>query len=298
MRKPLFLLALTAALAACGGAPGNRETVRIGSKPFTEQFILGEIMAQMIEARTALKVERVFNLGGTMVCHKSLEQGDIDLYAEYTGTGLTVVLKREVISEPQAAYDAVAKDYKEKFNLEWLPPFGFNNTHVITVRGDVAKKNGWTKVSDLKAAAPRLRMGAPAEFTLRPDGYPGLKRVYGLKFASIHDMDPGLMYLALSRGDIDVIPAFSTDGRILAYKLAPLEDDKRLYPPYYAAPVVRAETLAKHPELKTALLPLAGLFTDELMQKLNYEVDEKKRSPREVAGNFLRTRGLISDKKQ
>ncbi|MCH8226495.1 MAG: glycine/betaine ABC transporter substrate-binding protein [Chloroflexi bacterium] len=222
-----------------------------------------------------------------------MASGDIDIYAEYTGTALTVVLKREVINDPQKAYDAVKKDYKSQYDLEWLGPFGFNNTHAITVRKEDAEKNGWKNISDLKGRASTLKMGAPAEFTLRPDGYPGLKRVYGLAFQSVVDMDPGLMYQALDQKEIDVIPAFSTDGRILAYGLFSLRDDKELYPPYYAAPIVRAGILQKNPSLRAALAPLAGLLSDKTMQQLNYQADEKKRSPAAIAAEFLKEMGLI-----
>ncbi len=292
MRK-LILVFFTLALAACGGPKGGGSTIRIGSKAFTEQFILGELMAQMIEARTDLKVERVFNLGGSMICHTALVKGDIDLYAEYTGTALTVVLKRKVIADPQAAYDMVAADYRAKDNLEWQQPFGFNNTYVLAVRGAEADKHGWKTVSDLKSAAASLKIGFPAEFALRPDGYPGLTKVYGFKFGSTHDMDPGLMYQALARKDVDVIPAFATDGRIVAYNLRLLEDDKGHFPPYYAAPVVRLETLERHPEIRDALAPLQGVLSDESMQKLNNEVDDKKRSPAEVAATFLASHKLL-----
>lgn len=286
------LLAAALLLAGCSRGP-VQGVVAIGSKNFTEQYIVGEMMARLIEAKTALKVKRVFNLGGTMICHQALAQGDIDLYAEYTGTALMVVLKRPVESSPERVYAIVSKDYRERFGLEWLPPFGFNNGYALATRGPDAAKNGWKKVSDLRPMASGLTVGFPSEFQLRDDGYPGLKKAYGFAFGKVHEMDPGLMYGAVAQGEVDVIPAFTTDGRIKSFRLATLADDRGFFPPYFAAPVVRASLLAEHPELRAALAPLAGAFDDATMMRLNYEVDELKKSPEAVAEAFLVERGLL-----
>jgi len=288
-------LAAVSPLAGCKrDADATKVHVRIAAKNFTEQFILGELLAQLVEGKTDLAVERNFYLGGTMICHGALVSGEIDVYPEYTGTALTTILKREVLATPDETYSAVAKAYREQFKCEWLSPLGFNNTYAITARETDAQAKNWQTVSDLKREAPSLEAGFTAEFVERPDGYPGLKRKYGFEFGSVRELDAGLMYKALAAGEVDVICAFATDGRIAAYNLVPLEDDKRFFPPYFAAPVVRSAVLQAHPELRNALNGLADKLDDSQMQKLNYEVDEKKRSPADVAREFLRSRGLVS----
>ncbi len=261
--------------------------VQIASKNFTEQHILGELMAQVIEKKTNLHVERKFNLGGTLICHEALKQGEIDLYAEYTGTGLVAVLNEKVISNPDQAYILTAKLYRERFNLIWLKPFGFNNTYTLTVRKEDARKNNWKSISDLSSSASNLVAGFSPEFQERPDGYRNLKNEYGIEFRNVKDLDPSLTYLAISRGEVDVIDGFSTDGRIPAYQLVSLKDDKHFFPPYYAAPVIRNETIKKFPELKEALSFLENVIDATAMTQLNFEVDEKKREVKEVVAEYL-----------
>jgi osmoprotectant transport system permease protein len=267
-----------------GSASGIKgETIRIGTKNFTEQLVLGEIMAQLIEAKTALVVERRFNLGGTMICHGALVNGEIDIYPEYTGTALTAILKQKVISDPEKAFEIVSAAYRERFDLRWLKPLGFNNTYSITIREADAREQGWSTISDLRENASGLRAGFTAEFSERPDGYPGLIQKYDLMFGEVRDLDPSLMYEALSEGEVDVICAFATDGRIAAYNLRQLKDDRNFFPPYYAAPVIREEILEKHPEVGNLLSILEGLIDNKTMQRLNFEVDGRKRSPARVA---------------
>jgi osmoprotectant transport system permease protein len=273
---------------------GEGRTVAIGTKNFTEQLILGEIMAQLIEARTDLVVERRFNLGGTMICHGALRSGGIDLYAEYTGTALTAILEQPVIRDPERAYAAVAREYRRRFSAEWLRPFGFDNTYAITVQETYAASHDLKTISDLVPIAESLRAGFTAEFSERPDGYPGLRRAYGLEFGDVRDLDPALMYEAIARREVDVICAFATDGRIAAYDLQPLRDDRGFFPPYQAAPVVRTEALEAHPELRRVLDRLAGLLDDATMQRLNFEVDGEGARPSDVARGFLEGRGLLS----
>jgi osmoprotectant transport system permease protein len=273
----------------------HKRKVVIASKNFTEQLILGELMAQLIERQTDIYVVRRFNLGGTMICHGALVNGEIDIYAEYTGTGLTAILKKEVLSDPDKAFKVVAREYRNQFDIEWLQPFGFNNTYAITVRKRDAHLHSWEKISDLTSAAPDLRAGFTSEFAERPDGYPGLRKVYGYNFGDVRDLDPTLMYKALSKEEVDVICAFATDGRIAAYHLKPLLDDRGFFPPYYAAPVIRGKTLKAHPEIRDALAPLSGLLDNITMQHLNYEVDGKKRSPKEVTREFLKSHNLLND---
>ena len=296
---PVLLILAGIAVYVGGGAIRNHRsvsevpTVVVGSKNFTEQLILGELMAQLIEEKTSLKVERRFNLGGTMICHKALADGEIDLYAEYTGTGLTAILKEPVIRDPEKALRHVRKAYQERFGIRWLIPFGFNNTYAVTVREDRARKNGWHKISDLKKDQSDIRAGFTAEFSERADGYPGLSNAYDLRFMEVKDLEPSMMYNAIANGEVDVICAFATDGRIEAYQLKPLQDDKDFFPPYYAAPVVREKCLKKNTALKKALLSLGGTLDDETMQRLNFQVDGKGLSPEEVANAFLKLKGLI-----
>jgi osmoprotectant transport system permease protein len=305
---PLLLVGLGLATAFWGGieypseaqsfsdlsrGADREQTVRIGSKNFTEQLILGELMAQIIEARTSMKVERYFNLGGTMICHQALVGNELDLYAEYTGTALTAILKRQVMTDPDEVLREVNEEYRGRFDLEWLNPFGFNNTYAMTVRGDEAMRRGWETLTDLAAEAGGLSAGFTAEFAERPDGYPGLREAYSLRFAEVKDLDPSLMYEAIARREVDVICAFATDGRIVAYDLKPLVDDSHYFPPYHAAPVVRGDALRGQPELREALAPLAGLLDNDTMRRLNSEVDLEKRLPREVVRDFLTSKGLV-----
>ncbi len=297
----ILLIALLCFAGSIYGAGDSKDAgydkdaavIRIGSKNFTEQFILGEIMAQLIEAKTDLRAERVFNLGGTMICHGALLRDEIDLYAEYTGTALTAILNRRVVTDPKKAYEIVQLAYRNQFDCEWLAPFGFNNTYALAVRRKDAQQNSWKTIDNLTAAAPQLRAGFTAEFFERPDGYRGLADRYGLEFASAQDLDPGLMYQAIAAEEVDVICAFSTDGRIDAFELVTLDDNRNFFPPYFAAPVIRSELLAAHPKLRKALKPLTGLLDDETMRALNYAVDESKLPPAEVATQFLKEKGLV-----
>jgi len=276
------------------GSNGSAGIVRIAAKNFTEQRILGELMAQMIEAHTGLAVERRFSLGGTIICHNALRRGEVDLYAEYTGTALTAILNRPVKTDPDEVLDIVRKKYKEKFDVVWLEPFGFNNAFAITVRREDAGTHGWKTLSDLKPMAGDLTAGFSAEFLERPDGYPGLKKRYGFEFGQVQDLDPSLLYKAIARGAVDAIAAFSTDGRIPAFNLVTLKDDKNLFPPYHAAPIVRRDALKKYPDLRKALAPLGGIIDNDTMMKLNYQVDEKNHPVQDVAREFLRRKHLLN----
>ena len=209
----IICIALAASVSTYGQ---TSSTVVVGSKNFTEQEILGELVAQLIEKHTDLKVERRFGLGGTGICHSALLAGELDIYVEYTGTALLDVLNRRPNNHPDVVFREVADAYREQFDLQWLPPIGFNNTYTITVRGEVAEEHGWQRVSDLIDVASELSAGFTSEFMVRPDGYPGLRKAYGIEFDATMDLDPGLMYTALADGQVDAICAFSTDGRIVA----------------------------------------------------------------------------------
>jgi osmoprotectant transport system permease protein len=289
----LFLFGITGQMPQADSSR-TETTIRIGSKNFTEQLILAEMMAQIIEVKTGYHAEMKLNLGGTMICHEALLQKEIDMYPEYTGTGLLAVLKsKESFTTPGEVYKFVSREYEKQFNLKWLPPFGFNNTYAFAVRNKDAVKNRWKKVSDLTSAADSLKAGFTAEFSERPDGYPGFQKAYHISFGSVISIDPALMYDAVKKGQVDIITAFSTDSRIPGYNLFILEDDKSFFPPYYAAPVVRKEVIEKHPEVQKALALLSGLIDEKTMQELNFEVDQNKREVKEVVREFLKEKALL-----
>lgn len=274
----------------------NNATIRVASKNFSEQIILGELMAELLEAKTNLHVIRKFNLGTTAICQAALLNNQIDIYPEYTGTAYLTVLnynKPQSYQTPAQIYQTVKRAYLHRYNLLWLPKFGFNNTQAMVVRADFAKRYNLINISDLIPIQSMLVMGAPAEFLKRPDGFIGLNKTYGLKFAAVKQMDPGLMYQAINSNAVNIINAFSTDGRIIAYHLVTLRDDKHLYLPYDAAAIIRPDILSKHKAIYSALQPLFGLLDDKTMQQLNYQVDVLKRSPAEVAHDFLEAKKLV-----
>ncbi len=292
-KNPITILFVFVLFFGCGGEEDTYNVIYVGSKNYTEQFVLGELMAQLIEFNTDINVERRFNLGGTMICHNALINGEIHLYAEYTGTALTTLLNMDTIDSPTKTFQVVETFYRDHYACEWLEPFGFNNTYAITVRKADADSNNWEKISDLIGVADTLRAGFTAEFIERPDGYPGLREAYGIAFKSVSDLDPGLMYDAIVQKEVDVICAFATDGRIPAFNLVPLKDDRHFFPPYQAAPVVRNSVLAEYPQVEKVLNNLGGLLDDKTMQNLNYEVDENQRSAADVAREFLESKDLI-----
>jgi osmoprotectant transport system permease protein len=287
---PLLLLFWVGAGGVTFDLPLGKEAkvIRIGSKNFTEQFILAELTAQLIEKSTDLKVERKFNLGGTMICHNALLAGEIDLYPEYTGTGLMAILKsKKRTADAQDVYNLVKDEYRKKFGLEWMYPFGFNNTYALAVRRQDAMDNNWRTISDLRNFADNLKAGFTAEFSERLDGYPGLKKTYGFGFGEVVNLDPAIMYEAVSEEQVDVITAFSTDSRIEGYGLVLLEDDMSYFPPYYAALVVRQQTVTRYPEIKNALATVENLIDEKTMRNLNYQVDQKNLQIKKVVHDFL-----------
>lgn len=280
----------------------ERADVKIGGKNFTESYVLGEMMALLIEEETDLTVGRRLGLGGTFVCFGALTGGDIDTYAEYTGTGLVNILDREVIHDPREAYDEVQEAFGQDYALVWLEPFGFNNTYTLTMRGAQAEELEIETISDLAdyiRNGGNLRAGFDPEFMERPDGYKGLKEAYDFEFPSEpRQLDPGLMYRSVAEEEVDVICGFATDGRIPAYKLTILEDDRGFFPPYDAAPLIRRSTLEQYPEVEKVLNKLGGRISEQEMQDLNYQVDKEGRDAREVAREFLLEKGLISPKEE
>lgn len=266
----------------------HRDRIIVGSKNFTESDLLGEIVAQQIERRTALRVERRFHLGGTFVCHQAITAGQIDLYVEYTGTAYTAVLKHAPVADRDSVYRAVAGEYVQRFGLEWSKPFGFNNTFAITVRRRDAVQYGLRRISDLARVAPRWKAGFGYEFLERADGFRGLADAYGLRFASPPTaMDLGLTYRALAQGKVDVIAGNSTDGQIEALDLVVLEDDRHYFPPYEAAAVIRQATVRAHPEVAASLAALAGRISDAEMRRLNALADVEHRDIATIARDWL-----------
>ncbi|SHJ70232.1 ABC transporter substrate-binding protein [Propionispora hippei] len=295
MWKKVILLGLvTVMLAGCSlFGTGRGDRVVIAGKNFTEQDILVYMMKYIIEDKTKLTVETKPFLGGTNVVAQAIERGDIDIYPEYTGTALINILGQPLINDPQGAYDKVKQIYKDEKNLIWLKPFGFNNTYTLTMRADRAEQLGVHTFSDLVAKAAELQLGCTQEFAEREDGYKGLQKAYHIDFKSVNGMDPGLTYAAVRDGKVDVIDGFSTDGRIPAFGLKILKDDKHFFPPYYAAPVVRKDLLDKHPEVAEALNLLGDTLTDKDMAALNAKVDLDKQDAKDVAKTWLKEKGLI-----
>lgn len=297
MNKKHFLLLLTAVflaafLTACGGSDDENRVV-VASKDFTEQFILGEMYAQLLED-AGYTVDRRLNLGGTPVAHQALLDGQIDLYPEYTGTGLLTVLGMGVMSDETAVYNTVRDAYAEQFSLVWLDPAPMNNTQALAMTRARATELGITTFSDMVANAGQLVLIGPPEFAEREDGLPGLREVYGdFTFRNFLTVDPGLRYQAIQSGEADVVVAFGTDGELAAFDLLTLIDDRGLYPPYQVAPVVRQATLDANPDLANLLNSLAPLLTDDTMQRLNNEVSGQGREPADVARDFLVSQGLI-----
>jgi glycine betaine/choline ABC-type transport system substrate-binding protein len=284
-------LAALLLLAACG--PPRADVIVVGSKNFTEQLVLGEIMAQQIENKTHLPVERRFYLAGTYICQQAILGGRIDIYPEYTGTALTAILKEQPSSNPAEVYNRVRTEYAKRFNLELGRPFGFNNTFAIEIRGEDARRLGLKTISEAAAYTPKWRAGFGYEFSGRPDGYPGLAATYGLRFAEPPSiMDLGLLARALTNKQIDLAAGNMTDGLIPVLDLFVLEDDRHYFPPYEAVPIIREEMLSHHPGVAQALQGLAGKISDEDMRQLNYALDGQHRDVKEVVTEFLRKKGL------
>lgn len=284
------LLSLAVFLISCGA---ERNTIVVGSKNFSEQALLGEILAQHIEARTHLPVTRRFYLAGSYICQQALLAGRIDTYVEYTGTALTAILHDPIGNDTSAVFGRVKSEYQRRFGLDVLPSLGFNNTFAIVIRGEDARRLNLRTISDAAPHAPQWQAGFGYEFMERPDGYEGLARVYGLHFSeSPRILDLGLLYRALLEKQVDLVAGNSTDGLLSARDLVILADDKHYFPPYEAVPIVRSETETRHPEVRAAIAELAGKISDEEMRRMNFEVDGQHRDATDVAREFLHSKGL------
>ena len=276
-------------------ACASDKPITVGSKNFTEQVILGEIVAQHLGHRLARRVDRKLNLGGTLLAHQAMLQGGLDLYPEYTGTALTAILKLPLTSDPADVLAKVRAEYLSRFRIHWLEPLGFNNTFAMVIRGEDARRNRIESLSEAARYGPGWTLGVGYEFQQRPDGLAGLMTTYKLPIkGSPKTMDLGLLYKALEQKQVDMVAANATDGQLSVMDVKVLRDDKRYFPPYQAALTVRADTLAAHPGLKDALDLLSGKFSDEIMRALNYQVDGKHRPVGEVAVTFLRAAGFLA----
>ena len=290
-------VAAALATAACGGGGGggSNDVVSVGSKDFTEQLIIGEMYALVLE-ENGFTVERKLNLGGTPVAQAAIESGDIDLYPEYTGTALLTVLKQPVSSDQQAVFDTVKQSYQEQFNLVWLEPSPMNNTQALAMTEERASALGIRTISDFAAQASNLTLIGPPEFEVREDGLPGLQAAYGnFSLGEYKAVDAGLRYRGLVDGEADVAVAFGTDGEINAFNLVVLEDDEALFPPYQVAPIVSQTALDANPGIADALNQVSPLLTDDVMRQLNYEVSGNQREPADVAREFLVDAGLVTE---
>jgi len=291
MDRRSFLSGLVLLLAAC--TPRMRG-ITVGSKNFTEQLVLGELLAQYLESVCRAPVERRFYLAGTYICHQALLAGRIDVYVEYTGTALAAILKQNASGDSQAVYDQVKEEYRRKFGLDVMPPLGFNNTFAMVMRGDDARRLGVSTLSQLARVAPQLRLGVGYEFLERQDGYQGLVSTYGLEFAEApRVMDLGLLYRALQNKSVDVVAGNNTDGLIAALGLVVLADDKHYFPPYDAVPIVRPQLFQECPAARAAFERLAGRITADEMRQMNYAVDGEKKDAAEVARGFLLREQLV-----
>jgi osmoprotectant transport system substrate-binding protein len=280
--------ALAAALAVSLLTCSHEPRVRVASKNFSEQLVLGEIVAQHLENRLHGHVSRKLDLGGTLLTQQAIVAGDVDVYPEYTGTALTAVLKERPLKDPSKVLDAVRQGYAQ-WHLEWLDPLGFENTFAMAIRKDD------THLTTLSQAAMARdwKLGAGYEFAHREDGLPGLVKTYGLHLAgSVKTMDLGLIYQALTKHQVDMVAGNSTDGMLSVLPITVLEDDKHYFPPYECALVVREAAERQFPALRPALIELSGRISSETMRRLNYELDGKHRPAREIARDFLRSTGL------
>lgn len=271
----------------------NKKEITIGSKDFTEQEVLGNILSELIERKTDISVNRKFALGGEQVVFSALKNGDIDMYASYSGTAYGDILKYPPIPDMKKVYNTVKKDYKDKFNIEVLKQMNFNNTYTLAVTKETAQKYNLKTISDLAKVADKLTTTTTLEFLNREDGMIGLSKKYNLNFKDNVGIDGSPRYAALMNNESDVVDAFSTDGLLKKYDLTVLKDDKEFFPPYYAIPIMRSEVLEKYPEIKPLVEEVGDLINDNAMSELNYEVDELKKDPKDVAVEFLQKNKLI-----
>ena len=289
------LLAQFIGLVLLSGCESKKDTIHIATKPMSEQFILGEMLALLIEENSDLHVKITKGVGGgTSNIHPAMVKGDFDLYPEYTGTGWLVILKKDTLLPPDQLFSELQKEYSREYGLKWVAPYGFNNAYSLAVSNEMAKKYNLKTYYDLALYPDLFTFGAEYDFYEINDGYADLCAYYNLKFKKNLDMDIGLKYEAMRSGKIDVINIFTTDGQLSHANLTILKDDKHFFPSYYCATIVREETLKEHPELERILEKMNGILTDQEMADMNYKVDVEHRTEREVAVEFLKKKGLLN----
>lgn len=295
MNKKIFASALALimviSLVGCGS---KTKKVVVASKPMTEQYILAEMITALIESNTDIKVEKKLGIGGgTSNIQPAMLKGEIDIYPEYTGTGWLFVLKKDLIKDPAKLYEEVKKEYSAKYAIKWLGLYGFNDTYALAIKKSVADKLNINTYSDLASKSDSLKFGAEPDFYEREDGYKGLQKEYGFKFKEKREMDIGLKYEAINSDNVDVINAFSTDALLKKYDLKVIKDEKNFFPSYFATTLIREETLKKYPELEKVLNKLEGKINDDEMTQMNYLVEKEKKDPKDVAMEFLKSKGLL-----
>ncbi|UOF88770.1 glycine/betaine ABC transporter substrate-binding protein [Fodinisporobacter ferrooxydans] len=284
----------TQSISNSGGTSQSKPTIIVGSKSFTENILVGDMMYDLLkQGLPNAAIQNKQNLGGTMVPWNALQSGQLSMYTEYTGTGLIDILKQPVSHDANYTYNYVSQQYPQKFKIDWMKPLGFNDTYAIAVPKAFAEKYNLKTISDLAKVENQVTFGAEPEFFSRPDGYAGLTKAYGLKFVSTKEINVGLKYEAVKKGDVQAIDVFSTDGQLIKYNMVVLKDDKNFYPPYYAAPIVREDIIKAYPQIPDILNQLAGKITNKQMQQMNYDVDVKHESADTVAKKFLQQAGLL-----
>lgn len=293
-KRVLLILLSVILMVAFIGCSRVEKKVVVASKPHSEQYILAEMITKLIETHTDIKVEQKLGIGGgTANIQPAMEKGEIDIYPEYTGTGWLFVLKQDLINDSEKLYEEVKKKYLEEYNIKWLDLYGFNNTYALAIKKSLADELDINSYSELAEKGNNLVFGAEYDFFEREDGFPGLEKIYGLKFTDTKELDIGLKYEAIGSDEVNVINVFSTDGLLRKFDLKVLRDDKSFFPAYQAATIVRNETLEKYPELQGVLNKLAGQINDEEMIELNYLVEKENKDPKKVAEDFLKKKGLI-----
>lgn len=281
-------------ITSIGNSKSNERTITVGAKDYTEQAILGHMVAEIIDANTNISVNKKFDLSGTKICFGALQKGDVDLYVEYSGTAYTDTLKHPPISDMEEVYQTVKKEFKELYDIEVLKQMNFNNTYALGVTQETAKKYQLETVSDFAKVAGNMKSGTTYEFSNREDGLSGLQKAYGFKMGETLSVDSSPRYIALANGEVDVIDAFLTDGLLKKFNVKTLVDDKNFFPPYYPMPIIRSEVYEKYPEIEPLLEKLGVELTDKVMTELNYKVDELQEDPEQVAKEFLQSKGFIS----
>lgn len=294
----LILIVVASVYVGYIQSAAHKDTITIGSKNFTEQLILGNMVADLIEDRTEISVDRRLNLGGTQIVFSAMLTGDVDAYIEYTGTAFVNMLRKENTDKStEEIFDIVKRELSDRYGLVSLPPIGFNNTYAMAITRETAERHHLKTISDLAMISDELVLGSTIEFSNREDGLIGMKELYQMNFKDIKNVDGALRYTALTKNnpDVDVVDAFVTDGLIERFDLVILEDDKQFFLPYHAFHIIREETLNQHPELEDILNELTGRITDDVMRALNYEVDVEGRNPRTVAREYLINENLIAN---